>query len=143
MPLYAFSEDVRAAARSRGISEELAGREIRYRLFGELAEREGAKIATAHQLTDQVETVLFRLTRRAGLDGLCGIPPVRGPFIRPLLGCTRSEVEDYCREEGLPFVVDSTNGDEIYARNRIRLQVLPALRQLNPSLEKTVAATAG
>lgn len=143
VPLYAFSEDVRAAARARGISEELAGREIRYRLFGELAQREGAKIATAHQLTDQVETVLFRLTRRAGLDGLCGIPPVRGPFIRPLLGCTRAEVEDYCREEGLPFVVDSTNGDETYARNRIRLQVLPALRQLNPSLEKTVTATAG
>ena len=66
VPLYAFSEDVRAAARSRGISEELAGREIRYRLFGELAEREGAKIATAHQLTDQVAERFRRLAEENG-----------------------------------------------------------------------------
>jgi len=130
-----------AAERKQGLEE--CGREERYRFFEETAASfsENAVIATAHTLSDQTETVLFRLARGSGLKGLCGIPPKRGKVVRPFLAVTREEVEAYCAEKGLSFVTDSSNAETVYARNLLRLEVIPSLRKMNPSLEKTLSET--
>lgn len=125
VPLDVRRADVASLARQEKQSVELAAREERYRFFGELARRYGAKIATAHTLSDLTETVLFNLARGTGLDGLCGIPPVRGPYIRPLLGCSRGEIEEYCRLHDIGYVNDSTNALDDYSRNFIRHNVVP------------------
>ena len=91
-------------AAERKISEELCGREERYRFFRELSEQNGAKIATAPTASDNAETLLFHLTRGTAITGAAGIPPVRGNIIRPLIDCTRAEVEAYCAANGLRYV---------------------------------------
>lgn len=136
--LEVLHADVRARARELGIGVEACGRAVRYDFFAALAARFGAKIATAHTLSDVCETVLLHLARGTGLQGLCGIPPVRGEIIRPLIDVTRAEVEAYCTHYALPFVTDSTNLQTCYARNRVRLQVVPALREVNPAFEEAV-----
>ena len=100
------------------------------------------RIATGHTASDQAETVLMRLLRGAGTRGLAGIPPVRGPYVRPLLGCTRSQVLDYLRAHALPWAQDPTNDDVTFARNRLRHEVLPMLAELSPSVEQVLADTA-
>ena len=82
--------------------------------------------------------MLLHLVRGSGTKGLCGIPPVRGRVIRPLLGMTREQVEEYCAHYELPFVTDASNFSRQYARNRVRLDVVPALKELNPSFEQAV-----
>ncbi|MGI5958764.1 MAG: tRNA lysidine(34) synthetase TilS [Massiliimalia sp.] len=144
IPLFLLKEDVKELSKQLGCSVEEAGRHVRYEFFektaGELEQAGAGKIwvATAHTLSDQVETVLFHLTRGSGLHGLCGIPSVRGRIIRPLLNMTRNEIEEYCQEYGLDYVTDSTNLCADYARNRIRLEVIPALKQINSGLERNV-----
>lgn len=140
LPCHVLSKDVAALAKESCLGVEECGRELRYRFFEETALRYGAntKIATAHTLSDQAETVLFRLARGTGLRGLGGIPPVRGRIVRPLIGVTREEVETYCAENGLSYVTDVTNRDVAYARNRIRHEVIPPLLQLNPSFLSTL-----
>ena len=93
-----------------------------------MAGLKGGKIATAHTLSDVCETVLLHMTRGTGLKGLCGIPPIRNNIIRPLIGITRHEVEQYCGYYQLPYVTDSTNFEKHYTRNRIRLDVVPVLK---------------
>ena len=132
-----------AAAQQPGQSLETCGREARYRLFEEIAcawvgDDRPVKIATAHTLSDDVETILFHLARGTALDGLCGIPRQRGRIVRPLLGCTREQVEDYCRRQGLSFVTDSSNSDPVYRRNYIRACLVPAFGQLNPAFPESV-----
>lgn len=90
-------------------------------------------IATAHNLNDNAETMLINLIRGTGLKGLCGIPAVRGRIIRPLLSCSRVEIEEYCRQSNISYVTDSTNLEEIYIRNKIRRHILPALQEINES----------
>lgn len=148
IPLTVMTEDVPVFAQEKGLGLEEAARELRYACFfraaGQLAGSGGAvKAATAHTLSDSLETVLFSLARGTGLAGLCGIPPVRHTVgrpdvIRPLIRVTRRETEEYCRANGLEYVTDSTNLDERYTRNRIRRQLVPLLRELNPNLEQTV-----
>lgn len=100
---------------------EEAGRQVRYAFFEELAAiREPCRIATAHTAGDNLETVLLHIIRGSALKGLSGIAPVRGRVIRPLIDCSREEVEAYCREEGIPFRIDDSNGDVRYSRNRLR-----------------------
>lgn len=125
-----------AAQAKQGVEE--CARAERYSFFEEKADEwgEGARIATGHTLSDNLETVLFNLGRGAALRGLCGIPPARGRIIRPLIRCTRREVEDYCRRMGLEYVTDSTNLEDRYVRNRIRHQVIPPLKEIFPSLEE-------
>lgn len=82
--------------------------------------------------SDAAETVLLNLARGTGIAGLCGIPPVRGAVVRPLIGCTRRETEDYCAAHGLCYVTDSTNLTDRYTRNHIRHNVLPQLFRVNP-----------
>ena len=91
------------------------------------------KIATAHNLNDNMETVIFNMTRGTSIKGLCGIPYVRENYIRPLLDCTRSEIEEYLKRNSLDFVTDSTNLCDDYTRNKIRHNVIPQLFSLNPS----------
>ena len=125
-------------AREAGKGIEETGRDVRYALFDEVSALYGhCPVATAHTRSDNIETLLLHLVRGCGPRGLAGIPPVRGRIIRPLLGCTRGEIEGYCRDNGLPYVSDSTNADVRYARNRIRSRVVPECLALNPRFEET------
>lgn len=142
IPLFVRRADIPATAKESGKSEELCGREARYTFFGELAEAHGAKIATAHNRDDHAETVIWNLVRGAGLGGLSGIPASRGSIIRPLLDCSRAEIEAYCTENGLRFVTDSTNLEPLYTRNKIRLQIMPLLKELNENADGNIARTA-
>ncbi len=126
--------DVGALAKERGISAEECGREVRYGFFREVAC--GGKIATAHTLSDSMETVILNMARGAGLKGLCGIPAVRGEIIRPLIECTRAQIEEYAAERGLEFVTDSTNLTDDYTRNKIRHNIIPELYKINESFDR-------
>lgn len=129
--------DVAALAAVWGTGTEDAGRRVRYAFFEELAEELApARIATAHNRKDNMETVLLHLTRGSGLQGAGGIPPTSGNRIRPLVTCSREEIEAYCRENGLAYRQDSTNADTAYSRNRIRQKVLPELAAINPQAEE-------
>lgn len=136
--LKVLRADVRALAAKKNEGVEECGREVRYSFFRSLC-GENARIATAHTLSDSAETVLLNLARGAGPRGLSGIPPVRGNVVRPLIGVTRAQVEEYCSFYRLPYVTDSTNRSDAYARNRVRHTVVPALKQLNPAFETSVA----
>lgn len=137
--LYTLHADVRKEAVKQKKSTEQCGRDIRYAFFTETAEKLDGKIATAHTASDNAETVLFNLTRGSGMAGLCGIPPARDRIIRPLIECTRTEIEDYCKMNNLSYVTDSTNLTEEYTRNRIRLKVIPVLKNINPCFESAVS----
>lgn len=139
IPLRVLRADVGLLAKERGQGLEECGREVRYAFFEELAEGESDRIATAHTLSDNAETVLLHLTRGAGARGLCGIPPVRGKIVRPLLRITREQVEAYCQYYHLPYVMDQSNTERKFARNRIRLDVVPALKAINPAFEREIA----
>lgn len=131
VPLRVFREDVAAGAKNAGESVELFGRQVRYRCLFQAAD--GGLVATAHTLSDRAETTFLNLLRGTGLKGLCSIPPVQGTVIRPLIRCTREEIEAYCRENGLSYVTDSTNLSADYTRNRVRQTVIPALQAIGPS----------
>ncbi len=119
-------------AREKKLTVEEAARKLRYQLFQKAAEEFGAdKIAVAHSQNDCAETMLFHLARGSGLKGLCGILPVRGLIIRPLLCLEREEIEEYLQQTGQQFCTDETNGQLMYTRNKIRHQVLPLLAQVN------------
>ena len=132
-------------AREKGLSLEVAAREVRYAFLEAVAqEADCPRIAVGHTATDQAETLLMRLLRGADLRGLAGIPPVRGRIIRPLLAVTREEVLDYLKARGVPFRVDPTNWAPHTLRNRLRLEWMPWLEaHVNPSLVETLARTAG
>lgn len=133
IPLTVEHIDVPKISRETHESTEECGRRLRYEAFRRMAGDKG-KIATAHTADDNAETVLLHLTRGTGLRGLCGIPPVRENIIRPLLFSSREQVEQYCAENHLEYVTDETNFSDVYSRNRIRLEVIPVLKTLNPSL---------
>ena len=127
--------DVRALAEEWSVGTEEAGRRVRYDAFERVRREHNADlIATAHNADDVAETVLMHILRGSGVGGLCSIPAKRGRIVRPLLECTRAEIEDYCAENGVPYIVDSTNTDMTYTRNRVRHQLLPLLREMNPSV---------
>ncbi len=128
--------DVPTLAKKEGLSTELAAREARYEFLESVSG--GGVVATAHTASDNLETVILNLTRGSGLDGLAGIPAKRGIFIRPVILCTRNQIEDYCKEKNIPFVTDSTNLSDDYTRNKIRHSIVPVLKELNTSVEATV-----
>lgn len=131
VPLEVLRADVSTKAAQSGEGLEECGRRIRYDFFKSL----GTTVATAHNLNDVCETFLFNFSRGAGLRGLTSIPPVRDNIVRPLIECSRAEIEEYCREKEIDFVTDSTNSDVDYSRNRIRHMVIPELKRINASLE--------
>lgn len=126
-----------AAQQQKHESLEECARRIRYAFFDEVSR--GKKLATAHNSNDCAETVILNILRGTGLKGLCGIPPVRGNIIRPLIYCTRAEVERYCAENSLSFVTDSTNLCCDYTRNKVRHGILPQMLEINGSLFDTMS----
>lgn len=123
------------------LSEEEAGRKLRYEIFNEIADIKAAEyntkavIAVAHHKNDQAETVLMNIVRGSSLKGLCGIQPVRGRIIRPLLCVKRSEIEKYLSLNNMSYVTDSTNSDNTYTRNKVRNELIPYIENnLNGSV---------
>jgi tRNA(Ile)-lysidine synthase len=127
-----------------GGSVEAAARDLRYRFLERVADERGAtRIALGHHRDDQAETMLMNLLRGSGVRGLGGIPPVRGRIIRPLIECSREEIEGFARSEGIPYVEDSSNQVLSYSRNRIRLELLPVLaKRYNPRVAEALASAA-
>ena len=117
-----------------------SARQARYAFFQDSARRFGAdRIALAHNFDDQSETVLMRILKGSGLKGLCGMPAVRGPYIRPLIEVTRALIEEYVKERGVEFVEDSSNESMKYLRNRLRLKLIPELeKEYNPSVKEAL-----
>ena len=139
VPLEILHADIPTLSKQQGIGEEECGRIVRYDFFRSLAGERG-KIATAHNLNDNAETLLLNLVRGAGSKGACGIPPVRDNIIRPLIETDRKSVERYCEENELQYVTDSTNLECEYSRNKIRIKVLPTLCEIN---QNAVGALSG
>ncbi|MEG1460180.1 MAG: tRNA lysidine(34) synthetase TilS [Oscillospiraceae bacterium] len=140
IPCHLGQGDVRAFASEKGLGIEEAARILRYEFLEKTAEEIGAvRIATAHTADDNAETLLFNLSRGSGLKGLCGIPPVRGKFIRPLLQTTGAEVLQFLEDNQIPHLEDSTNALDDCSRNRLRHSVIPALRKINPAFDESSA----
>lgn len=139
---FAVREDIPALAQREKKGLEECARDFRYSVFDKICREEGiSTVATAHNGDDNLETVLFNLARGCGVGGICGIPPVRGNIIRPLITCTKEEILDYCREKGVPYIYDSTNSDTDYTRNYIRHNLIPHMKKLNPNVSQSVAVT--
>jgi len=137
------SEDVEAVARKDKLSIEAAGRQCRYRFLEEVADKIGAdKIAVAHHLNDQAETLLLHLLRGSGLTGLVGMVPQRERVIRPLLDTSREEILRYCEQHQLAYCRDATNEEPVVMRNRVRLELLPLMKTYNPEIIKALGRTA-
>lgn len=132
LSIHAVSE---AAAAGQGVEEYSRNR--RYAFFESIA---CDKIATAHNLSDNIETVLFRLVRGTGLKGACGIPPVRGKIIRPLIEISSDDIREYCLDHSIAFRTDETNLSNDYSRNKIRNEILPLFSQINSDYENQISA---
>jgi tRNA(Ile)-lysidine synthase len=133
IPFYSGRGDVADFAKRHGLSIEEAARDMRYEFFFETAEKEYAeRIATAHTMDDNAETLLINLARGTGTNGMSGIPPVRDTVIRPLLCASRDEVMAFIAERRIPYVEDSTNKLDIYTRNKVRHLIVPLVKELNP-----------
>ena len=134
--------DTRTYAKSHKVSIEMAARELRYSFFEQLRKDLGAKdILVAHHKDDSVETILMNLIRGTGIHGLTGISPRNGNVVRPLLCVDRHEIEEYLHEQNIPYVTDSSNLSDDVVRNKIRLNVLPLLRTINPSVSDSIINT--
>lgn len=130
-------------ATKRHISIEMAARELRYAWFEELRkETDASVVAVAHHKDDSVETLLLNLIRGTGINGLLGIRPKNGNIVRPLLCLDRKEITEYLQEIGQPYVTDSTNLQDEYTRNKIRLNLLPLMQEINPSVKESLLSTA-
>jgi len=143
IPLHKVHFDTQSYADLHKVSIEMAARELRYRYFFQLKEALKAEgICVGHHKEDSVETILINLVRGTGLSGLMGIRPRKNDIIRPLLCVTRQEIEDYLRRHASTFVTDSTNLVDDVVRNKIRLNVLPQLAEINPSVTEAILTTA-
>lgn len=142
VPFHLTHVDTTAVANQRGISIQMAARDLRYDWFAELIREHGyAGVATAHHQNDVLETLLLNLTRGTGIAGLHGIAPRQGHVIRPVLFATRNQLVAYAEIHGLAHREDRSNADDKYARNRIRHHVVPVLIDLNPGLWQTLPRT--
>lgn len=143
IPLYVKDFQTEEYAKEKKISIEMAARELRYAYFHELMKSTKISVlAVAHHQNDQAETLLINLIRGTGIHGLRGMLPKNGETVRPMLCVTREEILDYLAEKGQEFVTDSTNLSTDYTRNKIRLELLPYLKTLNPSIISTLNHTA-
>lgn len=134
--------DVVKIANDKKIGTEEAGRNARYEFFEKiLKETDSNKIAIAHNKNDKIETIIMHLLRGSGLSGLKGIEPIRdNKFIRPIIECERSEIEQYCEENELNPRIDKTNFENEYTRNKIRNMVIPYIKQeFNPNIIQTLS----
>ena len=142
IPFHRIHFDTQMYAELHHVSIEMAARELRYKYFEQLCDDIHATgICVAHHRDDSVETVLINLIRGTGIHGLTGISPKNGRIIRPLLDVSREEIEDYLRQLKQDFVTDSTNLHDDVVRNKIRLNVIPLLQEINPSVSENIALT--
>lgn len=138
VPIHSINFDTKQHAADRKISIQMAARDLRYQWFGQISQQEGYEvIALAHHQNDAIETILLNLTRGTGIAGMHGILPKNRNLVRPLLFLNREEIDNIVHEDGLQYREDSSNSSVKYARNKIRLEVIPKLRELNPALEET------
>lgn len=142
LEFQSYHVNIPMIAKNGNMSEEEAGRQERYRIFREEAKcYPDAKIAVAHHMDDQAETVLMHLMRGTGLAGLVGMNPVNGDIIRPLLCVTRQDIEDFLEKEGQGFITDSTNLDDDYTRNKVRNILIPLMKDIfNPNVTQSLCA---
>ena len=148
LPFYLLEADVPALAKEHGRGLEEEARIVRYEFFSKIMRENAISIlATAHNATDNAETVIFNIARGSGLKGLCGIPPVRdfegGRIIRPLLLTSKDDILKYCEAKGLRYVTDSTNSDVEYSRNRIRNNIIPELVKINGNAIANIGRMSG
>lgn len=130
IPCFVKRVDINKYSKEKKMSSEMAGRDARYNFFDEIIQDYGYnKIATAHNANDQAETILFRLMRGTGIEGLCGIKVSRDRIIRPILCLSRKEVEEYIDINNLNPRIDKTNFEKIYNRNKIRLDMIPYIKE--------------
>ena len=131
--------DVPAYARANKISEETAGRNLRYEFFEKICNKYNCgKIAVAHNLNDRAESVLMNLIRGSGSNGMCGIKAVNGKIIRPLINASRESIEEYAKQNNFTYVTDSSNNEDMYSRNRIRNRIIPVLKTLNSAAVENI-----
>lgn len=141
-PFHTTAFDTAEYARERGLSTQMAARELRMKWFEELLRDHPYDcVATAHHLNDVLETLLFNLVKGTGIDGLSGIPVKQQNLVRPLLFASREQIRNYAESEGISWREDSSNATDHYTRNVIRNRVIPVLREINPNLEETFSAT--
>ena len=140
IPLLSFSVDCFSFAKENKLTLEQAGRLLRYRCFNEAISKNFCDvIATAHHLSDNAESVLFNLFRGTGLKGLFGIADnFSGKIIRPFLEISKDEINEYVKEYDIPYVEDSSNQDDKYTRNYIRLNIIPEIKKIFPQVEKSI-----
>ena len=141
IPFFSKSIDVKKIAHNNKMGIEEAGRIERYNFFNEVMEKtNGNKIAIAHNKNDKIETIIMHLLRGTGLNGLIGLEPIKNnKYIRPLLECSRQEIEEYCEKNNLNPKIDKTNFDNTYTRNKIRNIVIPYIKQeFNPNIVETL-----
>ncbi len=136
--IFVKTADIPALSKETGESLELCARKVRYEFFDELMQKLNIPLlATAHNADDNLETLLMSLVRGSGLHGMCGIPPTRktrsGTLIRPILAASKDDILDYCQKNEVAFVTDSTNSVADCTRNRLRLEVVPILKEINGS----------
>ena len=143
VPAVMGEADVPADAKEHGVSIEVAGRHARQQFFLEaMGSVNGERVAVAHTRDDQAETVLLRLTRGAGTSGLAAMTPRRDHVIRPLLDVARNDLQEFLRELNEPWREDATNLDRTIPRNRVRHEVMPQLRAINPQADSALARAA-
>ncbi len=138
VPFYTTNFDTLQYVADKKVSTQMAARELRYQWFEQLRQQHGySAIALAHHQNDAIETILLNLTRGTGIAGLHGILPKNGLLVRPLLFLNREEIKAIIDQNNISYVEDSSNASAKYARNKIRLEVIPKLKELNPGLENT------
>jgi tRNA(Ile)-lysidine synthase len=143
LPFYTIRFKTRDYAVSRGISIQMAARDLRYNWFEKIrSENSYDVIAIGHNLNDNIETLLINLTRGTGLTGLTGIKSSDNTVIRPVLFASRKRIDEYCRQNNVVFREDKSNAETGYTRNKIRHKVIPVLSEINPSVEETLNETA-
>ncbi len=142
IPVFTTSFETEKYAKAKSISIQMAARELRYQWFSTLAEQHHFDyVLTAHHADDNLETFLINLTRGTGLEGLTGIPSQNGKIIRPLLSFSRKEITDFAKEHQLDWREDQSNAETKYLRNKIRHDIIPLLKSLNPNFKNAFQQT--
>jgi tRNA(Ile)-lysidine synthase len=143
IPFFTIRFDTKSYASHNKLSIQMAARELRYNWFEQIRRENGFDvIAIAHNLNDNIETLLINLTRGTGLAGMTGIRPLSGKIIRPLLFASRNRISDFQAQHNIVYREDRSNADTKYVRNKIRHLVIPVLKEINPSIENTLNETA-
>lgn len=142
IPLHKTDFDTETYAKTHGQSIEMAARELRYAFFRNIMEETGAKaIAVGHHKNDNAETMLLNIVRGTGIRGVCAIQPINGNIIRPLLCLRHEDILEYLKDKKQDYITDSTNLEDIYSRNKIRLNVLPLLQSINTAAVDNIIST--